>query len=110
MTDMSGVNSCESVTAVGGTLFDNDQPEETGAQFSGGGFSNLFGRPSYQDAAVSAYLRATNNTQTSAFNVSGRAGVFLINFLSMSRVPHATLKCRMSLPSPGLPIFRTAES
>ncbi|KAJ7787838.1 Pro-kumamolisin, activation domain-containing protein [Mycena olivaceomarginata] len=40
----------------GGTFFDNDEPEETGAFISGGGFSTVFGRPRYQDAAVSAYL------------------------------------------------------
>ncbi|KAJ7312738.1 family S53 protease [Mycena albidolilacea] len=65
--------SCPFVTAVGGTFFDNDEPEETGAFISGGGFSTFFGRPRYQDAAVSAYLQATNNTQATAFNVSGRA-------------------------------------
>ncbi|KAJ7859994.1 family S53 protease [Mycena olivaceomarginata] len=65
--------SCPFVTAIGGTFFDNDEPEETGAFISGGGFSTFFGRPRYQDAAVSAYLQATNNAQATAFNVSGRA-------------------------------------
>ncbi|KAJ7791695.1 family S53 protease [Mycena olivaceomarginata] len=39
----------------------------------GGGFSSLFARPKYQDAAVPAWLAATNNTHSTAFNVSGRA-------------------------------------
>ncbi|KAF7334662.1 Serine protease S53 [Mycena venus] len=65
--------SCPFVTAVGATQFDDDQTEETASESSGGGFSNFFRRPKYQDTAVAAYLRATNNTHTTAFNVSGRA-------------------------------------
>ncbi|KAJ7845098.1 family S53 protease, partial [Mycena leptocephala] len=65
--------SCPFVTAVGATEFNNDQAQETASEVSGGGFSKFFSRPRYQDAAVSAYLKATNNTHNTAFNVSGRA-------------------------------------
>ncbi|KAJ6454753.1 family S53 protease [Mycena vitilis] len=65
--------TCPFVTAVGATEFSVDEVQETVAQFSGGGFSNLFKRPRYQDAAVAAYLDATGNTGNTAFNTSGRA-------------------------------------
>ncbi|KAJ6552831.1 peptidase S8/S53 domain-containing protein [Mycena capillaripes] len=67
--------TCPFVTAVGATEFDVNEGEleETASEFSGGGYSNFFRRPRYQDSAVSAYLKATNNTHTTAFNVSGRA-------------------------------------
>jgi tripeptidyl-peptidase-1 len=72
---MSRTSTHLSVTAVGATEFNNDQAQETASEVSGGGFSKFFSRPRYQDAAVSAYLKATNNTHNTAFNVSGRAGV-----------------------------------
>lgn len=43
---------CYSVTSVGGT----NNIDEVGTFFSGGGFSDYFPRPSYQDEAVEAYL------------------------------------------------------
>ena len=42
------------VTTVGGTVKVNP---EVAANFSGGGFSNYFSRPSYQERAVSSYLQ-----------------------------------------------------
>ena len=42
------------VTTVGGTVKVNP---EVAANFSGGGFSNYFPRPSYQERAVSSYLQ-----------------------------------------------------
>ncbi|KAJ6538121.1 family S53 protease [Mycena capillaripes] len=65
--------SCPFVTGVGSTEFTTDELEETASDSSGGGFSNFFKRPRYQDEAVLAHLKATNNTHTTAFNVSGRA-------------------------------------
>ncbi|KAG0702394.1 peptidase S8/S53 domain-containing protein [Suillus ampliporus] len=44
--------SCPYVTSVGGTV----NIPETAVFFSGGGFSNYFLRPAYQDVAVSEYL------------------------------------------------------
>ncbi|KAH6626494.1 peptidase-like protein [Chaetomium sp. MPI-SDFR-AT-0129] len=45
--------SCPFVTSVGGTRYVN--PEQA-VSFSSGGFSDLFPRPAYQEAAVSGYL------------------------------------------------------
>merc|ERR1711907_701443 len=58
------------VTTVGGT--DMGHMEET-VDFSGGGFSNVFSRPSYQDSAVDAYLKQPFLPSHSKFNVSSRA-------------------------------------
>lgn len=63
-----------SVTAVGGTEFTEAEDAETAWTSSGGGFSNVFQRPKYQDAAVEAYLRTVGANTSSPFNVSGRAG------------------------------------
>ncbi|EIM87870.1 subtilisin-like protein [Stereum hirsutum FP-91666 SS1] len=64
--------SCPFVTAVGAT---NHIPETAVSRFfSGGGFSNYFVRPSYQDSVVSAYLAALpEGTYAGLFNASGRA-------------------------------------
>ena len=56
------------VTAVGGTA----SPTEVWND-SGGGFSNVFPRPSYQDDAVEAYLKTGKAAPTKYFNTSGRA-------------------------------------
>ncbi|KAJ7784141.1 subtilisin-like protein [Mycena metata] len=62
--------SCPYITAVGGTKF---FPEQA-ASFSGGGFSDWFARPAYQDSAVNAFLGALpNGTYAGLFNASGRA-------------------------------------
>ncbi|KAG6891682.1 hypothetical protein C0992_010085 [Termitomyces sp. T32_za158] len=60
------------VTAVGGTT---NIPEVAVSRFfSGGGFSNYFDRPSYQDDAVTNYLAALpNGTYEGLFNPKGRA-------------------------------------
>ncbi|EIM81511.1 subtilisin-like protein [Stereum hirsutum FP-91666 SS1] len=39
---------------------------------TGGGFSNYFARPSYQDSAVSTYLEALGDRNSGLFNPSGR--------------------------------------
>ncbi|TFY64402.1 hypothetical protein EVG20_g5955 [Dentipellis fragilis] len=63
-------STCPFVTSVGGTdIFDS----ETGAAFSGGGFSNIFPIPSYQAADVASYLKSVVNANNGLFNVSGRA-------------------------------------
>lgn len=47
---------------------------ETGARItSGGGFSEIFGRPSYQTPAVAAYLAAGGLPASSAYSGAGRA-------------------------------------
>ncbi|KAF9645510.1 subtilisin-like protein [Thelephora ganbajun] len=62
--------SCPYVTTVGGT---NGTAPERAALFSGGGFSNYFGRPSYQSQAVETFLGTLGDqTYTGLFNASGR--------------------------------------
>ena len=53
------------VTSVGGTT--GFMPE-IAASLSGGGFSNYFLRPSYQDVAVEAYLQRLNNLRDGLYD------------------------------------------
>ncbi|KAI0788230.1 subtilisin-like protein [Fomes fomentarius] len=62
-------SGCPFLTSVGGTQ--GIDPEVT-ASFSSGGFSNIFARPSYQDAAVQNYLTQLGSTNAGLFNTSGR--------------------------------------
>ncbi|KAI9047101.1 hypothetical protein LZ554_009174 [Drepanopeziza brunnea f. sp. 'monogermtubi'] len=63
--------SCPWVTAVGATRY---VAPELAVSFSGGGFSDFFARPAWQDAAVSAWLSTQADPAfTPFFNVSGRA-------------------------------------
>lgn len=64
------------ITSVGGTQ--NFAPEvaatrEASFIVSGGGFSNYFRRPAYQDAAVSGYIAKLNKNVLPFINQSGRA-------------------------------------
>ncbi|THH33479.1 hypothetical protein EUX98_g707 [Antrodiella citrinella] len=62
--------ACPFVTAVGGTI----HVPETAVDFSGGGFSNVFTRPSYQNAAVTKFLdKLPKGTYAGLFNPAGRA-------------------------------------
>jgi tripeptidyl-peptidase I len=69
--------SCPYVTAVGATQVNagsSVSDPESAADFSGGGFSNVFAMPSYQTDAVNNYL--TNYSPgyaSSIFNSNGRA-------------------------------------
>ncbi|KAI0738970.1 peptidase S8/S53 domain-containing protein [Daedaleopsis nitida] len=65
-------STCPYVTSVGATRGINP---EVAAPFSSGGFSNIFKRPSYQNAAVSQYLDSDSlgNTYTGMYNSGGRA-------------------------------------
>ena len=58
-----------SVTSVGATT---GIAPEVAADFSGGGFSNIFARPSFQAAAVTTFLNANGNTNSGKFNAAGR--------------------------------------
>lgn len=64
--------SCPWVTTVGGTT--GNSPEGAWSD-SGGGFSSVFGRPSYQDSVVSSWLTndQTHTAVAKYFNSSGRA-------------------------------------
>lgn len=45
-----------------------------GASYSsGGGFSNLFPRPAYQDAVISKYIESLGTTNQGLYNPNGRA-------------------------------------
>ncbi|KAJ5118747.1 hypothetical protein N7526_010384 [Penicillium atrosanguineum] len=62
--------SCPFVTSVGGTSGINP---EGAAGFSGGGFSDLFPRPAYQDQAVQGYFERLDNDQWKGlYNPKGR--------------------------------------
>ncbi len=63
------------VTAVGGTAFNNPfgTDGEYGYEISGGGFSNVFKRPSYQASAVNYYLQNSKKLpNASLYNNTGR--------------------------------------
>jgi tripeptidyl-peptidase-1 len=64
--------ACPWVTTVGGTT--SNSPESAWS-YGGGGFSEIFGRPSYQNATVANWLTTdtTHSAVTSYFNASGRA-------------------------------------
>lgn len=64
------------VTTVGGTSFENPfrVTNEVVDYISGGGFSNVFPRPSYQEEAVNKFLSSSPHLPPSSyFNASGRA-------------------------------------
>ncbi|KAH9164296.1 subtilisin-like protein [Lactarius sanguifluus] len=61
--------TCPYVTVVGGTT---DYEPEVAADFSGGGFSDYFKRPSYQEEAVSTFLQDLGNQYQDLYNASGR--------------------------------------
>ncbi|RYP64956.1 hypothetical protein DL771_008525 [Monosporascus sp. 5C6A] len=63
--------ACPFVTSVGGTT---GVAPERAADFSSGGFSDVFERPAYQTAAVSAYLEARGPDDAFAglYNARGR--------------------------------------
>ncbi|KAG4030019.1 hypothetical protein MFRU_013g00430 [Monilinia fructicola] len=64
--------SCPWVTTVGGTT--GNSPEAAWTD-GGGGFSSVFGQPSYQSSAVNSWLTTdtTHSSVTKYFNASGRA-------------------------------------
>ena len=59
---------CCSVTSVGGTI---GFPEQA-VNFSGGGFSDYWARPDYQDSAVSKYIEYLDGENDGLYNASGR--------------------------------------
>ncbi|KAJ3786129.1 subtilisin-like protein [Lentinula aff. detonsa] len=62
--------ACPYVTAVGSVT---GIGPETASNFSGGGFSNYFSRPTYQDAVVSSYFSSIGSANEGLYNSSGRA-------------------------------------
>ncbi|KAH9025387.1 subtilisin-like protein [Lactarius pseudohatsudake] len=61
--------SCPYLTAVGGT---RGYDPEVAAPLSGGGFSDHFPRPPYQDVAVSAFLSRQGTQYSGLYNPGGR--------------------------------------
>ncbi|KAH9077774.1 subtilisin-like protein [Lactarius deliciosus] len=61
--------SCPYLTTVGGTT---DYDPEVAAPLSGGGFSDHFPRPVYQDVAASAFLERQGTQYTGHYNPEGR--------------------------------------
>ncbi|TIA32389.1 subtilisin-like protein [Aureobasidium pullulans] len=68
-------STCPYITSVGATM--DFKPEvvayHASGYASGGGFSDLFPRPAYQDKAVKAYLKGLGDRDAAYFNASGRA-------------------------------------
>lgn len=63
-------SSCPFVTSVGGTFKTNP---ERAIEFSGGGFSEVFPRPSYQEHVVRDYLKHLGSQWKDLYNPDGRA-------------------------------------
>ncbi|KAL0581431.1 hypothetical protein V5O48_000585 [Marasmius crinis-equi] len=61
------------LAGVGSTSAGPSAAEESASDFSSGGFSDFFPRPSYQDSAVNGYLQALGTTNSGQFNSSNRA-------------------------------------
>ncbi|KAH8985804.1 subtilisin-like protein [Lactarius akahatsu] len=61
--------TCPYVTVVGGTT---GYEPEVAAGFSGGGFSDYFERPPYQEEAVSTFLQSLGNQHQGLYNPTGR--------------------------------------
>ncbi|KUJ09482.1 subtilisin-like protein [Mollisia scopiformis] len=72
MFETSFPAGCPWVTTVGGTTGNSPEAAWTG---SGGGFSEVFGQPSYQTAAVNSWLTTdtTHTANNAYFNKTGRA-------------------------------------
>ncbi|KAF8268102.1 subtilisin-like protein [Lactarius quietus] len=67
--------SCPYVTSVGGTTGGTGGPDpgpEVAAEISGGGFSNYFERPPYQNEAVLDFLQELGGQYTGMYNAAGR--------------------------------------
>jgi tripeptidyl-peptidase-1 len=62
--------TCSGVTTVGGT---SGNTPETAWASGGSGFSEVFGQPAYQTAAVTKWLSTNTDGKTQYYNTSGRA-------------------------------------
>lgn len=61
--------SCPWITSVGGTQY--IEPE-VATFFSSGGFSDIWTRPAYQEAAVSRYMKILGDKNYGLYNTTGR--------------------------------------
>lgn len=65
---------CSHVLSVGATALDwtlQESPTNSGQFWSGAGFSNYFGTPSYQAKDVKAYLSSIGNLDQGKYNKDG---------------------------------------
>lgn len=68
-------STCPYITSVGATQdFEPEVAVGVASEgfYSGGGFSSYFARPSYQDAAVPAYVESLDGKDAAYYNASGR--------------------------------------
>jgi len=63
--------TCPYITTVGGTYLESGT--ENGVSFSGGGFSAVFPRPSWQNKTVTAYLQSATLPSSDLYAGDGRA-------------------------------------
>lgn len=68
-------SGCPFMTSVGATALTSSAAAhtETAANFSSGGFSDIFAAPSYQASAVQTYLAGLGSANKGKFNPAGRA-------------------------------------
>ena len=68
-------SSCPFVTSVGATMDFNPEivASHRSGFSSGGGFSQYFARPDYQNSAVTAYMAGLNGSSSGLYNPEGRA-------------------------------------
>ncbi|KAH9023934.1 subtilisin-like protein [Lactarius hengduanensis] len=96
--------TCPYVTVVGGTM---DYEPEVAAVLpdciSGGGFSDFFERPPYQEEAVSTFLHGLGNRYQGFYNASGR-GIPDIAAQAVGRIVFKGKEYRMSGTSLSTPI------
>lgn len=84
------------------------QPEQV-APYSGGGFSNYFGRPSWQEDAVESYLQNSNaQSYSQYFNASGRAFPDVAAYGTNYGIYLSGSRQRMLGTSASTPTFATA--
>ncbi|KAH9053076.1 peptidase S8/S53 domain-containing protein [Lactarius vividus] len=69
LTCVTTVSQVPTVTSIGGTMSSNP---EVAAGLSGGGFSNYFGRPAYQNVVVPAFLQSLGSQYDGMYNPGGR--------------------------------------
>ncbi|KAG6844454.1 hypothetical protein H0H87_006874 [Tephrocybe sp. NHM501043] len=88
--------ACPYVTSVGGT---NNVPE-IAVFFSGGGFSNYFPRPKYQDKAVKGFFdKFPENTYKDLFNRSAsERPSMLLSFSAASVQSYSYMDARQAIP------------
>ncbi|KAH8889041.1 subtilisin-like protein [Thozetella sp. PMI_491] len=99
--------NCPYITTTGGTqLLGSIEEGEVVAPFSGGGFSDIFAAPPWQNAAVSGYLNANDpGYGPEVFNRSGRGFPDMATISTNVAVVYLNRTLAISGTSAGPPIF-----